>query len=215
MTRGAIYAIGNFRGTAEFTTGTISSSTADLAEVMLSKLSPDGQWVWARAISGNGNGLVGGSGVGASGELYIGGAFEGTSLFDAVTLTSAGQRDGFVSRVNTSSGAIEWAQRIGGVGLETLQDLDISPAGQPVVTGRFQGSASFGTQVLDSVGTQNTTFVAALNSDGSFSQSFRVAPGTISATGVFLSIASDGAMYALGNTPGVPRAQTPQRGSDS
>ena len=58
--------------------------------------------LWADALGGTGNDEGLGIGVDATGNSYVTGYFEGTATFGSVTLTSAGNRDIFVTKLSAA-----------------------------------------------------------------------------------------------------------------
>lgn len=216
-TSGAIYASGRFKGTADFPTGAISSvaylptyNGGKSADPLVSKLDSNGQWLWARSLPVDTTGIVFGSVVGPDSQLYIAGSFEGTAHFDSTTLTSAGKRDGFVSRLDPTTGVVGWAQRFGGNDVDTASAIQLDNMGRPVVVGTFNGTAVFGSQTLIANPTQNP-FISVFSNSGTFLESHRLGNGANTTYGVGLGIDTSGAIYTSGSNAGVQTMQLPQQ----
>jgi hypothetical protein len=102
---------------------------------------------WARTFGSveedRGNALA----IDNAGNSYIVGAFRGTADFDPgegeFTLTSNGQDDGFVQKMD-ASGNFEWAFQIGAEGdLDRATSITTDETGDIYVTGSFEGMVDF------------------------------------------------------------------------
>ena len=82
----------------------------------------------------------------ASGNIYTTGFFNGTADFDpgvgTFTLTSAGNSDIFVSKIN-SLGNFIWAVQIGGTGADEGYGISKDANGNIYATGSFSGTVDF------------------------------------------------------------------------
>jgi hypothetical protein len=104
------------------------------------------QWVKRAGGSGTDSGL--GIAVDGSGNSYVTGFFSVSATFgqgqaNQTTLTSAGDRDVFLAKYN-SSGLLQWAKRFGGSGLDQGMSVAVDGLGNSYVPGFFDGSATFG-----------------------------------------------------------------------
>jgi Beta-propeller repeat len=105
---GNVYTTGYFSLTADFDpgSGVVSLIPVGRDDVFVSKLDASGNYVWAKAFGGTlvdqGYGIA----VDAAGNVYTTGYFIGTADFDpgpgVLNLTSAGNNDVFVSKLNAS-----------------------------------------------------------------------------------------------------------------
>ncbi|NOZ61986.1 MAG: T9SS type A sorting domain-containing protein [Calditrichaeota bacterium] len=133
-----------------------------------------------------------------AGNSLVTGYFQGTATFGAgesneTTLTSAGSEDIFVAKYD-GSGALLWAKRAGGTSNEGGYGIISDGAGNSLVTGYFQGTATFGAgeaneTTLISSGNHDI-FVAKYDGSGTLLWA-KSAGGTSNDDGH--SIASDGA----------------------
>jgi hypothetical protein len=210
---GSAIVTGQFRGTATF--GAISLTSAYDSDVFVAKLGADGAWLWATQAGGVGTALAWGVSVLADGSAIVTGAFRGTATFGATTLTSAGptlplfRDDVFVAKIS-AAGAWVWATQAGGTGHDLGWGVSVLADGSAVVTGRFIGTATFGTTSLVSAG-DNDVFVAKISAAGAwvwatkaggpgFDQGYRVsvlADGSAILTGFFTGTATFGATPSL------------------
>lgn len=107
------------------------------------------QWVQKAGTSGETKGIT----VDTNGNVFITGSFYASTTFGTITLTSSGSSDMdiFIAKYN-NSGTLQWAQRAGGVGTDSSQDIAAGMNGNVYLTGYFQGAAAFGTTNLTSAG---------------------------------------------------------------
>jgi subtilisin-like proprotein convertase family protein len=130
-------------------------TSAGGTDAYVMKLDPSGHLSWARSLGGVGDGDVGISiAVDGGGNVYTGGEFTDTVDFDpgpgSFPLTSAGDRDGFVSELDPSGNFIA-AWRLGGamldaryIGITTYQD-PVTLSRSVIVAGAYQGTSDFPT----------------------------------------------------------------------
>ena len=120
-----------------------------VAVLLLSPLTPlagDGDFVWAKQMGGTTWDAGRGIAVDAAGNVYTTGDFWGTADFDpgpgTFNLTSAGNRDIFVSKLD-SAGNFVWAKQMGGPGGDFGFPIAVDAAGNVYTTGPFPGTADF------------------------------------------------------------------------
>jgi LPXTG-site transpeptidase (sortase) family protein len=134
----------------------------------------DAGFGWAVGLGGTGNDVGFGIAVGSDGSVLTTGYFNGTVDFDPgpgiANLTSLGQGDIFVSKVD-SAGNFVWVNRIGGTNHEFGKYIAVGADDSVYVTGLFSGTVDFDpgldTHNLTSAGWQDV-FVCKLDSDGNF-----------------------------------------------
>jgi hypothetical protein len=157
---------GNFQGTADFGTKTLTST--GLGDVFVAKLDTTGAVMWAQPAGGtsgdNGYGIA----VDSSGTSHVVGHFAGTATFGSTTLTSKGMSDVFVTKLD-STGTFMWAQSAGGMSMEFGYGIALDGSGNSYVTGMFQATATFGTTTLTSKSKGlGDVFVARVDKSGQF-----------------------------------------------
>jgi hypothetical protein len=104
----------------------------------------------------------------SDGSALVTGAFTGDATFGAtVTLTSAGQTDIYVAKVD-AAGAFVWSARAGGSAYEA--GLRIVPLGDDgaLVVGTFRGTATFGTAPAIASAGEEDVFVARISPEGAW-----------------------------------------------
>ncbi len=155
---------GAFSGTASF--GAASLISAGLDDTFTAKVNADGSYAWA--TKGGGTGADGAIGVSAlpDGSSIITGYFSGTATFGATSLISAGSNDSFTAKVN-ADGTYAWATKGGGTNSDVARGVSVLPDGSSIITGLFDGTATFGATSLISAGSYDI-FTAKVNADGSY-----------------------------------------------
>jgi Fibronectin type III domain len=165
---GSSIVTGYFEGATTFDSTTLTGS-AGIADVFTAKMNADGTWAWATKAGGSGFDV--GNGVSAlpDGSSIVTGGFEGAATFDSTTLTDgAGIADVFVAKMN-ADGSWAWATNAGGSGSDSGQDISALPDGSSIVTGYFEGAATFdSTTLISSSAGIWDVFVAKMNADGSW-----------------------------------------------
>ena len=203
---GNVYTSGIFTGTVDFDpgTGTSNLTSAGNTDVFISKLNASGNFVWAKKMGGS---LADGgkSVIDASGNIYTAGRFMGTADFDpdpsaSYNLTSAGDSDIFVTKLN-SSGNFVWAKSMGGTTADAPWNLTVDASGNVYTTGYFTGTADFDPDVT---ATSNLTsaggwdiFVSKLDASGNFVLA-RSMGGTSKDLGKYIAVDGSGNVYSTG-----------------
>jgi secreted PhoX family phosphatase len=136
----------------------------------------------------------------ATGNVYVAGNFFNTITLGNTTLTSAGNRDGFVVKYN-KNGEVQWARSVGGPGTESASSIAVDGSGNVFVSGFFNNSISIGTTTLTSGGLEDI-FVAKFNSTGDV-QWARSGGGTDRDYGNVLALDGSGHVYVAGNFSGI------------
>ncbi|MDB5033858.1 MAG: hypothetical protein JWQ98_1099 [Chlorobi bacterium] len=103
---GNAYVTGEFSGTADFGASRIASP-AGYGSAFIVKLNPQGNYALVTQVSGTGNVSGAGIAVTASGQCEIIGTFVGTVSIGTQLMTSAGDQDIFLARLNGEGSAVE------------------------------------------------------------------------------------------------------------
>jgi len=182
-------------------------------DIFIARYNPNGTLAWAKRAGGTfydeGNGIMtlsdnstvvtgffGKSGSGPTG----GSATFGPGEPNETVLTSAGYGDIFVARYNPD-GTLAWAKRAGGTGDDEGYEITTLSDNSTVVTGWFQGLATFGPgetneTVLTSAGSIDI-FIAHYNPDGTLAWAKR-AGGTGDDGGGGITTLSDNSTVVTG-----------------
>ena len=164
---GNAYVTGYFMGSASF--GSFTLTSAGQADVFVAKLDTNGNWLWARRAGGSSQDEGYGVAVDTSGNACITGWFRWSALFGDTTLTSEGDYDVFVAKLDTNGNWL-WARRAGDSLADYGYGMAVDSSGNAIITGEFQGSADFGSFTLTSAGSRDV-FVAKLSDNAGGSSS--------------------------------------------
>ena len=136
------YMAGFFSGTVDFDPGSVHAGDTDIKtsigahDLFVAKYGPDGSFLWVGQMGG----VTGTSSVARTvttdtrGNVYIAGDFTGTVNFGTTTLTSAGDKDGFVAKLD-SDGNVLWADRWGSADKEYVNGIAVDGAGNVFAAG--------------------------------------------------------------------------------
>lgn len=158
---GDIYVTGHYE--AQLVMGTNTLSSVQYEDVFVSKHDAvTGNVVWANSMGGagtdNGNGIA----VNSLGEAYCVGKFETTAAFGTTTLTSAGNSDIFISKLDGLSGNVMTVKQLGAGGYEQASAVALDASGKVYFTGQFNGIVNFDAFNLSSSGNADA-FIAKLD----------------------------------------------------
>jgi hypothetical protein len=161
---GNAYLTGYFSESAEFGAATLTSSGS--ADVYVASVSGTGVWLWAKKAGGSADDIGCSIVLDPSFNLLVTGEFGGTGLFGTTSLTSAGNQDVFVAKLDIQGNWI-WAQRGGGSSNETGWDLATDAGGNVYLAGYFTGTSLIGSTTLVSSGYLDI-LAAALDGGGNW-----------------------------------------------
>lgn len=196
---------GDFDGTVDFDSGPGSASltAAGARNGFVLKLDSAGVFQWARGIGGPGHDCVLDLAVDSSGGIYANGFFQSTALLasgaTALSLTSAGDYDGFVAKLD-EAGGFRWAKSIGGAGTDVSRAIAVSTTGRVFTAGTFMSSVDANpgttTTTLTATGDRDV-FLQVLDTAGAFVRGQRFGGNNYDAPSA-LSVDSAGAVYITG-----------------
>lgn len=166
-----VYAGGMFIGTA--TMGSFTLSSAGLRDGFVARLTDAGSTAtvsWVQAVAGSQADEVWGLALNGS-SVYVAGPFNSSARFGSLTLSGAGNFDGFVAKLTDSgtAGTFNWAQRVGGYGDDYVSRI-VAAGSDLYVVGAFaqyynSSTAELGPFTLTSAG-NGDGFVAKLTDAG-------------------------------------------------
>ena len=159
---GNIYITGYFYGSCTFGNQYITASGN--SDLFIAKLSMNGQWLWARA--GTGNGFNRGNSIVCDnlGYIYVAGSFESTISFGGMNLVSSGQRDICIVKLDTAGNWIK-SVKAGGNGQEESLGIKYNHSEKFLITtGYYTANPSFGQHNLTGVSGRDI-FVARMDRD--------------------------------------------------
>jgi hypothetical protein len=147
---GGLVAVGTFQEPIDLGGGERTATGGSDAFVV--KLDADGEHVWSRAIGGAGFDRGTQVSIEPGGAVVVAGEFTGTLTLGATTLTSKGDADVFVARLDPASGEPLAATALGGVGTESGVRLIAGDSGTVTVAAAFGADLPLAAQTLHPTG---------------------------------------------------------------
>lgn len=144
------------------------------ADVFVSKLDPDGNFVWGKQIGGVNLEQAYGIAIDISGYIIVTGYFNGICDFDpspaAYNIVALGDEDIFITKLDIA-GNFVWAKQVAGALSEFSNAIVTDAAGNIYLTGYFYGTTDFdpgsGVYSIPNKGSSDI-FVSKLDGDGNF-----------------------------------------------
>lgn len=207
---GNIYIAGTFQGKIAFGSTNVTSSGA--SDVIVAKYNPAGTLQWARKIGQGatfgGNEKAKAIAVNGSGtNVYVLASY--TNITDSLNFLSngsikiapsSGSEDLFIARLD-ASGAVNWAQKLGGSGIEDGGAIGVFSNGDFIVTGTYNVDITIGNDNYVSSGNSDL-FVVKYNNDGTQAWSFTTGNGQNTISVADLKIKNNGDFYIGGEFRG-------------
>ena len=190
-----LFVVGSFQN--RVVVGQTVLSSLGYNDVFVAKITPKGEWGWVVAAGGEVSTDEGQSiAIDAMGDLYITGSFQGSASFGQTQLTSFGEKDIFVSKID-SNGQWLWARAAGGPDDDEGHSIAVDALGDVYVTGFFLGEARFGELVLWDASQKAGVFVVKVSTKGEWKWS-RKSGGTAYAYGQSIVVDPTGFAYLTG-----------------
>ncbi len=213
---GSVYTTGQFDGQVNFNPGAGTfnlSALPNQEDAYVSKLDPNGNFIWAKSFGGSGSVQGVSIAVGPDGSIYSAGNYSGTADFDLgasnFSLTSAGNDDVYVSKL-TSSGSFVWAKSMGGSNYDDVLGMTVASDGSVYTTGMFSGTANFNPGSTAYNLTSNggyDAFISKLDTNGNFVWAEHIG-GANDDWGQNVSLGPDNSVYVAGEFSGTVNFNT-------
>ena len=189
------YVTGYFTGIADF--GAVSLAGNDGYNFFAAKYDAAGNICWAKpGISSYSEGK--GIAADSTGCCYVAGSFLYSLDLGDLTLTSQGGADIFVGKLDTDGNWL-WVVNAGSGGYDySGKGIALDGAGNVCVTGLFEGTATFGANILVSSG-EADIFTAKLDPDGNWLWARRAGGPTYWDMGQDLATDDSGNIYLTGH----------------
>jgi len=192
--------------TASFGNTTLTVPAYRSGDAFVAKLNGDGEWLWAKSISGRAFDEARAVATDNAGNVYVAGRFSaaleaGSLLLEATALNSYAV---FMTKLDAAGNFI-WAQQAGSTNNAALSDhasaygLVVRGNGNPVMAGHYRAETAFGTTRLTALN-MSDVFVAEL--DASNGQYLWVKSGGGASgndSGNALALAADGTLRIAGS----------------
>ena len=162
--QGNCYVTGSFEETATF--GSYSLVSNGSSDIFIAKMDANGSWLWATGAGGSDDDEGVSIAIDDNGNIYITGKFYDAATFGSFSLTSNGDDDIFVAKMD-SSGNWLWITGAGGSDSERSKSISLDSAENIYVTGSFYDTTTFGSHSLTSNGGSDV-FVAKMDANGSW-----------------------------------------------
>jgi hypothetical protein len=146
--RDNVYFTGEFRGTIQLGSKTLTSAGGD--DSFVAKAGPGGRVRWALGFGGGGNEIGPEIEVDEAGNSYLTGTFAGTAHIGSLTLTTTGLQGAYVAKLSPQGQPL-WVVQSTDAGFATLGELSLGPNAVNVL-GRFGGSMKFANSAFTSAG---------------------------------------------------------------
>ena len=202
-----LYVAGHFTGRATFGTSVLASS--GVTDVFLAKVDSDGNIGWATRAGGTNLDECTGVAVDPQRNIFLTGYFSGQASFDNFALTSAGNSDIFIAKLDSNGRAL-WAASAGGPAKDVANAIATDAIGSSYVTGSYLQAASFGATNLTG-GNLRQFFLAKYAFDGSLLW-VRNTGGGENAVGNAVAVDRNGDVWTVGDY--YPLAPQDTRNSD-
>lgn len=149
---GNVYTVGNFKQVNDFDPGVgvfnLTPATAFYTDIFITKMDPNGNFIWAKSFGGNFDDAAISVAVDDSGNVVVGGYFFGACDFNpgagVNSLTSTSNtNDAFIAKYD-SSGNFKWVRRIGNSGAnESVKNIVINANNEIFFCGELSGTIDF------------------------------------------------------------------------
>ena len=159
---GNAFVTGYYSGQCDFQ-GTFFFSN-DGFQIFLAKYNPAGTLLWVKKAGGSLSDQGIDLKIGNDGMIYLTGLFRGTATFESTTLTTNGNSDVFLAKYDPA-GSLIWVKGFGGDGEDLPSRIEISNAGEILVSGTFKDKFRFNGQDHISLG-YNDIFLSAWSPNG-------------------------------------------------
>lgn len=199
---GNLYIYGDFEGTVDFDPGkkTFNLTSIHNKDIFILKLNSSGNFQWAKSLGDHGNDFCHSLDFDESGNIYVTGSFWKTVKFnkgkDTVSLTSNGEWDFFISKLD-ASGNLIWANSIGGEHNDGAYSITLDGLGNVYAIGNFWDTVDFDPGI-GKFNLKGDMFILKLNNLGEFvwAKNFETSAGDC--IGHSIAVDSIGNVYSTG-----------------
>lgn len=156
---------GTFSGV--LTVGTISlTATSANGDVFIAKLDAKGDALWAKRFGHKGENYARGIDTDGEGNIYVSGVYDTQIGLGSTNLTSNGQRDIFLTKLDRNGNTL-WAKTIGGMDNDEGCEIEVNANGNIFITGSYAYTITLNDETFSANGLRDV-FVAKLDKHGNF-----------------------------------------------
>ncbi|MBX2909425.1 MAG: SBBP repeat-containing protein [Chitinophagales bacterium] len=192
---GNSYVVGYFVGTQDFGIETLTS--AGSSDIAIFKISSQGNLLWIKQFGQNGDDRAYGISTDDGTNFYVTGSFMNKITFGSTELTSRGDVDIFITKIDTSGNTL-WVSQAGGESVDKAFAISTDKLGNNYITGTFKDVAQFGNVNCTSVIRSEDVFVSKIDANGNFIWT-KQAGGGSKDEGYGISIDAQGNSYITGS----------------
>ncbi len=204
---GSVYTTGFYSQTGDFDPGTETflMTSKGLQDIFISKLDPNGKFVWSKSVGGIGADWGLSLKAAKNGNVYVSGSFDESVDFDpspsgTYFLKSHGLSDSYLV-VLGNDGSFKWARSFGGVEADEAAALAVDNKSNVYLTGHFESTVDFDPGVdISELGPRGfgDSYVLKLDSLGNFVWVNSI-QATNSASGLAIALDEFGYVYSAGS----------------
>ncbi|MEN3324895.1 T9SS type A sorting domain-containing protein [Mariniflexile soesokkakense] len=199
---GSLYLSISFVETQDFNpgSGVFEISSEGSVDSAILKLSPSGEFIWAKSFGSTGQDYITGVSIDANDNSYITGIYTGEADFDPgpgseILDNLGGSNYTFVLKLN-AAGEFVWVKQFANEMSSWGNDIEIDDLGNIYLTGRFGGSMDFDLGPNEAILTSSETayrFICKMDFDGNYIWA------TSSGCGNGILVGPNNAIYVTGN----------------
>ena len=193
---GNAFIAGYFQFTAYFGTDSLTSDGA--SDVFIAKISPQGDWVWTGVAGGTSSSEAFAIAVDSQGGVFVAGEFWAGISFGNITYNTGGYSNSFIAKAIDQGNSVDWdwAVKVGSSSSNSAEDIAFDSNGDLMVTGWFQGTASFGNSAMTSSGNQDI-YVAKIQANSNSVWAKKAGSGSTD-MGLGIAVGPQGNLYTTG-----------------
>ncbi|MFA5782356.1 MAG: SBBP repeat-containing protein, partial [Bacteroidales bacterium] len=197
---GNTYVAGYFNSpTLSFGSDTLTNTSTGGSgyDVFLAKYDANGNVLWTKSASGTIDDYAYSVAVDDSGNIYVAGFFESSTLsFGSTTLTNAGDCNIFLAKYD-ANGIVLWAKSAGGTYYDWAPSVAVDDSGNAYLTGCFYSpTITFGFTILTNAGSSDI-FLAKYDANGNILWA-KSAGGTDEEVAYSVAVDASGNTYLAG-----------------
>jgi hypothetical protein len=166
---GNVFVCGSFGGPVMVIgNDTLTNMNSGWLNIFLAKFDPNGNPLWARGAGGTWNEEAYGVSVDPSGNVYMTGYFESSSITFGSTVLyvhTTSYADVFIVKYDTNGNAI-WAKRAGGLNGDMARAVATDPSGNVYITGYYTDPITFGPFLLHNQSIGSDIFITKYDGSG-------------------------------------------------